>query len=92
MDARDVEKIRELLNFSGYPFQHYCADRIAKIDGFQLNLFVADFSMGNVVQGEIPADKLPLDGPKKWVTYEFAKRVRRRAGVIISTAQIRSRL
>src|SRR5579884_269059 len=36
MDAKDAEKIRELLNFSGYPFQHYSADRIAKLDGFQL--------------------------------------------------------
>lgn len=30
------DKVREILNYSGFPFQHYCADLISKIDGFQL--------------------------------------------------------
>lgn len=32
----DAERIRNLLNFSGYPFQHYCADRISRLEKFQL--------------------------------------------------------
>jgi hypothetical protein len=32
----DSEKIRSFLNASGYPFQQYCAARIAKMDGLQI--------------------------------------------------------
>jgi hypothetical protein len=31
------ERIRELLNYSGYPFQHHCADRISRLDQYQLS-------------------------------------------------------
>jgi hypothetical protein len=31
-----AEDIRKLLNFSGYPFQHYCGDKLAKLDNFQV--------------------------------------------------------
>src|SRR6266545_5159393 len=31
------EKIRQILNFSGYPFQHHCADRISQLDQYQLS-------------------------------------------------------
>lgn len=30
------EKIREILNYSGYPFQHHCADKIAGLDSYQV--------------------------------------------------------
>lgn len=44
------EKIRELLNFSGFPFQHHCADAIAKLDGFQVAV-------------EVPFTDPPTNGP-----------------------------
>lgn len=44
------EKIREILNFSGYPFQHYCVDLIGKLDKFQ-------------VSAEIPYTHPPTNGP-----------------------------
>lgn len=31
-----AENIREFLNFSGYPFQHFCGDKLARLDKFQV--------------------------------------------------------
>jgi hypothetical protein len=31
------EQIRGMLNFSGFPFQHHCADKIARLDGYQVS-------------------------------------------------------
>lgn len=33
----DVDKVRELLNVTGFPFQHHCADRISKLPNFQVS-------------------------------------------------------
>lgn len=30
------EKFRDVLNFSGFPYQHHCADKIARLDQFQV--------------------------------------------------------
>ncbi len=46
----DAEKVRELLNYSGYPFQHYCVGRISRLDGFQ-------------VSAEVPFTYPPTNGP-----------------------------
>lgn len=46
----NAERIRELLNFSGYPFQHYCAHKIARLSGFQ-------------VSAEFPFTYPPTNGP-----------------------------
>jgi hypothetical protein len=32
-----AERVRELLNFTGYPLQHYCAARVSGLPGFQLS-------------------------------------------------------
>src|SRR5260221_14566197 len=49
-DMDKAEKIRELLNFSGYPFQHFCGDKLAKLAGFQ-------------VAAEVPFTHPPTNGP-----------------------------
>lgn len=45
-----AERIRTLLNLSGYPLQHYCADKLSKIDGFR-------------VAAEVPYTHPPTSGP-----------------------------
>jgi len=37
----DVDKIRELLNLTGFPFQHHCADRLAKLPKLQVSAEVS---------------------------------------------------
>jgi hypothetical protein len=44
------EKIREILNFSGFPFQHHCAEVIGNLEGFQLAV-------------EVPFTDPPTNGP-----------------------------
>jgi len=44
------EKIREILNFSGYPFQHHCADRISRLEQYQIS-------------AEVPFTYPPTNGP-----------------------------
>jgi hypothetical protein len=44
------ERVRELLNYSGFPFQHHCAHRISRLNGFQ-------------VSAEYPFAYPPANGP-----------------------------
>lgn len=45
-----TNKVREFLNFSGFPFQHYCADQILKLDQYE-------------VAAEVPFTYPPTNGP-----------------------------
>lgn len=38
--ADAVDRVREILNYTGFPFQHHCADRVSQLDEYQLSVEV----------------------------------------------------